>query len=187
MSASLPAIVLLAAMTLTACGGQVVPSPTPARLATPEDSETSGATPVPLPATPDPAARPESRTAYAEAICPPFEAIALLDPRLAALRAAGAAGDDVTTHGAEIDLVAEELRVILNDLATVPDWTPGAVLRNEVSAALHDLRISLLDASDRLTEADGADQLAAVPYIARPMIDQGIQRAVDAGFECSFQ
>ena len=180
-----PSVALLAVLALTACGGQV-PPPTPSRLATPGDNATANPTPPTAPATPGPAAGQNARTAYSEAICPAFESLALLDPRLAALRAAEADGVDVTTLSPEIELVADELRQILNDLAAVPDWTPGVVLRNEVIRALHELRVALVSARDRVDEPDAPARLAAVPYVARPAIDVGMQQATDAGFVCSF-
>lgn len=177
---------LIAALALVACGDPVAPDEAAPGGSPRERSHTAAPSASLPPATPDPADGVRNRNAYVEAICPPFEAIALLDPRLAALRSAGAGGGDVTTYGPEVDLVAEELRVILNDLEAVPDWTEGSLLRNEVINALHELRSALLTAGHELDARDAADRLAAVPYISRPTLELGMQRATDAGFECSF-
>lgn len=92
----------------------------------------------------------------------------------------------MTSYGAEIDFVANELRMILNDLQAVPNWTPGTLLRGGVIDALHEVRSALLTARRQLGAHDAAAQLAALPYISRPTVELGVQRATEAGFECAF-
>ena len=91
----------------------------------------------------------------------------------------------MTAHGPEIELVAGELRGVLNDLSAVPDWTPGRLLRNELMGALHVMRSTLLFVARDLDDRDAGERLAATPYIARPMVDQGMAQAANAGLDCA--
>jgi hypothetical protein len=152
---------------VAACGG-VTPSPT--------------TTPASVPPSADDAA---ARGAYAEAICPLLIDIATLDPRLAAMRGAGAEGGDMTVHAAELELLAEELRRILNGLEAVPDWGPGQRLQFELVTALHAIRTQILIASRDLERFDAADGLAAIPFVASEILDRAMATATTAGLTCA--
>lgn len=178
---------LILVLVLAACGAPVTPDhtqSTPSASAPPPAGGAPATPPSPAPTT-DPAASVGRRDAYIESMCPTFRAILALDPRLADVRAAGATGGDVSAHGAEIESIAGELRLVLNDLDAVPDWTPGRLLRIELILALHRMRSALLLAARNLDRSDAAERLAQVPYIAGPRVDRGMAEAVDAGLNCS--
>lgn len=184
---SLTAVSVIIGLAVAACGGSESVGPASGvAIPIPLPKPTVPATPSRQALTPDPAAEISSRQAYSDAICPALEATALLDLRLAELRAAGAVGGDFIPYAHEIASVAEELRIIVNELQAVPDWTSGRLLRDELILALRQVRTALLRAAGDLDGSDPGALLAAVPYVARPAMDLEASRAVDAGFRCAF-
>lgn len=182
---SLLAVLVIAALALSACGGVSTTHPAPSRSVT-SSADATAAVPTPAPrVTPDPVISAGSREDYIEAICPIFLTILVLDPRLADLRAAGTDGGNILSHATEIDSVAAELRTVINDLDGVPHWTPGSQLRTQLVLALHEMRSALLLVAQGLDHRDAAERLAGVPYIARPTVDEGMARAASAGLDCS--
>lgn len=130
--------------------------------------------------TPDPAAL----AAYTDAMCPIFQAIVTIDPRISDLRAAADAGEDLSSEAAEMTAVSEGLLEILNDLEAVPEWAPGAALRYQLIVALHEIRATLLRAGrDPTAEGTQAD-VAALPFIADDALDRAMSAASDAGLSC---
>ncbi|HET7645646.1 MAG TPA: hypothetical protein VFM03_04110 [Candidatus Limnocylindria bacterium] len=129
-------------------------------------------------------ADPAAAAAYGRAICPLFERIVELDPRLAAIRAAGEEGGDMTVYEDELAAVADELRDIVNALNDVPNWGPGRRLQLEIMGTLHLIRAELLTINEDLTALDAADAMAALPYIASETMDREMARAVEGGLSC---
>jgi hypothetical protein len=155
---------------LAACGSASTPSPS---------------TPPSVSVVPAPSIDIEARDAYAAAICPVFGGIVEMDPRLAALRSAGAEGGDVTGQAAEIDAVNADLLVLLTDLEAVPDWAEGRGLRHQLITALHSIRAHLLHVAEDPSANSAAADLAAVPYVASEPMDLAMNDAVEGGLACS--
>jgi hypothetical protein len=149
-------------------------------------SATTTATPSPsaVARTPVPDT-PATRDAFATAICPIFLAILEVDPRLAAMRAAGAAGGDMTVHQAELETLAEELLVILGDLEAVPDWGPGQRAQIELITALHRIRTEIVVVVEDLTASGAAETIAAIPFIASDAMDRAMASAASGGLTCT--
>lgn len=170
----MPLVGLLAAVLLAACAASVAPIPTT------ESSE------VPAPVTGSDAPGTDAeRDAYSAAMCPVFTGILELDPRLAAMREAGAGGGDVSGHAAEMDAINAELLRLLTELEAVPEWSPGVDLRHQLIGALHGIRARLLRVADDPGAGTAADGLAALPFIASDAMDLAIQDAVQAGLTCA--
>src|SRR5688500_3783455 len=91
-----PIAVLVAAVLLVGCGSQATPSSSP---------------PVPV-ASASANDDPIARAAFGAAICPIFDGILEVDPRLAAMREVGSAGGDVSGQSVEIGAVKDELLVL---------------------------------------------------------------------------
>ncbi len=156
---------------LAACGTQTTPTP----------SVTPTTPPSALPsATADPA----ELSAYSEAICPIFEEILELDPRITALRELGGAGGDVSTQAEEIEAVVDGLLVVLDHLEDVPDWDSGQRLTFELITSLHKVRTALLGVAEDPAAPDAAEGLAAIPYLATEGMDIGMGEAARNGLRC---
>lgn len=125
-----------------------------------------------------------ARSAYQAAMCPIFNAILAIDPRLEDLREAGAAGGDVSSLAGDVDAVVDDLLVTLNDLDDVPEWSAGDELRFSLINALHAIRTHLLAVAGDPSGATAAETLAATPFIATDAMDRSIARAVEAGLSC---
>jgi hypothetical protein len=180
------AVIGVLALVLAACGAQTpdVASPTPVvNGVAPETQENAPEPTRTAPPTPD-AARFAVRAAYIDAMCPIFLDILVLDPRLAAMRADGAAPTEILTDATEVEAVTADLRGVLNDLNTVPNWTPGQLLRHELIGALHNIRVALVGVADEIDGPDAADRLAGIPYIASRQMDQAMIQAASAGLSC---
>ena len=162
-----PVLGLLVVVLLAACGTQAPATTTPS------------ASPSPAPVD-DVAAR----AAYSTAICPVFTALIALDPRLAALRAAGVAGGDLTTQASEIAGVSDELLAQLNVLEAVPEWSSGADLRYHLITALHAIRAGLLRIEGDAASSSAAEDLASLPFIASEAMDLAMQDATEGGLTC---
>jgi hypothetical protein len=147
-------------------------------------SPSASGTGAPTPASASASADPAAAAAYGRAICPLFERIVELDPRLAAIRAAGEEGGDMTVYEDELAAVADELRDIVNALNDVPNWGPGRRLQLEIMGTLHLIRAELLTINEDLTALDTADAMAAQPYIASETMDREMARAVEGGLSC---
>ena len=157
---------MVAATTLLAACGSDVASPA------------SGA-----PASVDPAVAESQRVAYNEAICPLFTAIVDLDPRLAALRAAGTSGD-LSEIETELGATTAAMLSVLNALEAVPEWAPGTELRFHLTSSLHVIRTQLVIVADALDDPESAELLAELPFIASDAMDRAMQRAVEGGLDC---
>ena len=162
-----PVIGLLVVVLLAACGTQAPPSTSSSTSAPPAPSNDAGA-----------------RDAYGTAICPVFTALIALDPRLAALRTAGAEGGDVTGQATEIAGVSDELLAQLNALEAVPEWSSGADLRYHLITALHAIRARLLRIGDDAAASSAAEELASLPFIASEAMDLAMQDATEGGLTC---
>lgn len=163
-----PLAAMLAAVLLVACGAQVAPTPIPSA-------------PV---RTAAPVVDAEARLAFNAAICPVFTGIIEIDPRLAAMRGAGAQGGDMSPHATEIGAIGSELGLLLNDLEAVPDWSSGANLRHQLITALHGIRARLLSIGGDPGASTAANELANLPFIASEQMDLAMQRAVQGGLTC---
>lgn len=166
----------LASLLLASCGSVAAPSSDPAAASEP--------------ARPAPSASVESeadlaaRLSYSSAICPIFSGILELDPRLQAIRDAGAAGGDMTPQAAELGEVGDLLRGLLEDLDAVPEWQAGAGLRYHLITALHGIRAQLLHVAENPAADSAAADLANLSFIASDAMDIAVQDAVDAGLTC---
>lgn len=167
-----PAVGLLVAASAVACGTQS--APTTAAVGPSTASAPSAAT----------AADPAARDAYSAAMCPLFTAILELDPRLAAMRDAGAAGGVMSSQGDEIDAVAGELLTLLGELEAVPEWSSGAALRHQLITALHAVRAQLLHVGGDPAATSAAGDLASLPFIASDAMDLAMGDAVEGGLTC---
>jgi hypothetical protein len=150
------------ALVLAACSSPAAPSATTA-------------TPSPIPTD-----APGAREAFGAAVCPVFTDLVALDPRLAALRAAGEGGGDVSAEADEVGAVGEELGRLLEELEAAPAWSGGNRLRLELITALHGIHAHLLAAGDDASAAE----LAAIPFVAGAGMDQAMADAVGAGLSC---
>ena len=163
-----PIVVLMAAVLLVGCGSQATPTSTP---------------PVPV-ASASAADDPVARAAFSAAICPIFDGILEIDPRLAAMRAAGSAGGDMSAQATEIDAVNDELLGLLNALEAVPEWASGMGLRFHLISSLHAIHAHLLAIGEDAASTTAAEELAALPFIATNAMDRSMQDAVGAGLNC---
>lgn len=161
-----PAATLLSFLLLAACAAQAAPTASP-----PVDSSS-------------PADDAAARDAFNAAICPILADIVDLDPRLASMREAGARGGDMTVHAAEINALSDELRVILEQLEAVPEWTEGANVRYLLINGLHGIRARLLHVGDDPSAHDAAADLAEIPYLATEAMDIAFNDAALAGLTC---
>lgn len=159
---------LLLVTILAACGGEVSPS-----AAAPSPPPSAGGV-----------VDAQARAAYSAAICPIFDRIVVIDPRLAALRTLGSDDGDVAGQAGEIDAVVDELGGVLTDLEAVPAWQPGGQLRFLLITALHDVRTRLIRIADDPTAPDAAEALAGTPFLASDAMDRAMSQAVEAGFVC---
>lgn len=163
-----PVSVLLVTSLLAACGA--LPSPT-----------ASSGDPV---ATPAASVDIAARDAYNAAICPIFTGILEIEPRLTALRRAGAAGGDMSGHATEIDAASAGLKVLLDDLEAVPEWSEGANLRFLLITALHAIRSRVLSIGEDPGAGTAAEALASLPFISSDAMDVAMQTAVSGGLNC---
>ena len=108
-----------------------------------------------------------------------------LDPRLASLRAAGAAGGSVAEQSEEVDALIDEYLEVLNGLEAVPEWGPGDGLRFQLITALHGIRARLLLIAEDIDDPSAADAMADIPLIATDSMDLAMQDAVAGGLVCS--
>jgi len=162
-------LVLLLVGALTACGASSVPSLAPSQqVAAPSLDGFDVA----------------ARGAYQAAMCPIFNSILAIDPRLKDLREAGAAGGDVSAQAGELDAVINDLLITLDDLDDVPEWSFGDELRFSLINALHAIRTHLLGVADDPSHTTAAETLAATPFIATEAMDRSMARAVEAGLSC---
>jgi hypothetical protein len=138
--------------------------------------------------TPDPSARAAAEAArvaaYNAAICPVFDAMLELDPRLAALRSAGANRLADGVDADDVGAVIADLGGLLDDLDAVPDWEAGRNLRYQVLTALHAIRARLLQVAGDPTTNESLDHLAELPYIASEAMDLAYDQAFQAGHTC---
>jgi hypothetical protein len=158
-------VALVAMAALTACGTQV------------ELRSRAAPTPVPTFA-PDP-----ERDAFEVAMCPLFTAVVDLDPRLGALRAAGADGNLAPVEN-ELAAVAASILGVLEGLEAVPDWTPGSELRFNLISSLHTIRTTLVAAAENPAAPASAELVAGLPFLADEAMDRAMQRAVEGGLDC---
>jgi hypothetical protein len=128
---------------------------------------------------------PAARAAYQAAICPVLTTVAEMDDPLAALRAAGEAGGDMTAHAEAMNGVADDLRVVLTDLDAVPVWDPGQRLRFELLSSIHAIRARIVATADHLDTTAAAREMAAIPYVASIAMDRAMARAIENGFDCA--
>ena len=163
-----PIAVLVAVVLLVGCASQATPSSTP---------------PVPV-ASASADDDPIARAAFGAAICPIFDGILEVDPRLAAMREVGSAGGDVSAQSVEIGAVKDELLALLNALEAVPEWASGTGLRFHLISSLHGIRAHLLAIDEGAASPTAADELAALPFIATTAMEKAMQDAVSAGLNC---
>ncbi len=163
-----PIAILVGAVLLIGCGSQPAPSST---------------APVPV-ASASAADDPVARAAFSAAICPIFDGILEVDPRLAAMREAGSAGGDMSAQAAEIGAVNGELLGLLNALEALPEWDSGTGLRFHLISSLHGIRAHLLAIGEDAASATAGEELAALPFIATNAMEQAMQDAVGAGLNC---
>ena len=160
-----PIATLLCAMLVTACVFQPRVEPTP-------DASARAA------------AEAAKLAAYNAAICPVFDAMLELDPRLAALRSAGANRVAEGVAPGEVDDVIAELGGLLDDLEAVPDWDAGRSLQYQVLTALHGIRARLLQVANDPTSNASLAQLGDLPCIASEAMDLAYNQAFEAGHRC---
>jgi len=138
--------------------------------------------------TPDPSAQAAAEaaklSAYNAAICPVFAAILDIDPRLAALRSAGANRMAEGVDPDEVDDVIAQLGGMLDELEAVPDWEAGRNLRYQVLSAIHGIRARLLQVADDPTSNESLDRIAELPFIASRAMDLAYNEAFQAGHTC---
>ncbi|HEX5039863.1 MAG TPA: hypothetical protein VFW95_07000 [Candidatus Limnocylindria bacterium] len=135
-------------------------------------------------ATPDASAEAARVAAFDAAICPIFDDMLVLDPRIEALRSAGASGAAESVDPEEVDGVIAELGRLLDDLDAVPDWDAGRDLRYQVITALHGIRARLLLIADDPASDESLADLAQIPYIATEAMDLAFNQAFQAGHNC---
>ncbi len=140
-------------------------------------------TPTPTP-TPDPLAEAAARDAFAAGVCPIFDGLLALDPRLRDLRAAGAEGEDLGGLDTEIASVVDDLLEQLDALEALPDWGPGRDLRFQLITAVHEQRARLLLVAEDLSAADAAEGLANLPFVSSEAMDLAMTDAVQGGLTC---
>ena len=168
-----PAIALVAALLLAACGTTGAPrGPTNASEAPPSASPT---------ATPDPAALP----AYSEAICAIFPAILAIDPRIAHVRDVAAGGGDMTDQADEMTALTEAMLPVLEDLEELPDWEPGRALRFHLITALHGIRTTFLLVAQDPSARSAAQTIVDMPFIATDSLDRAMGAATEEGLTCT--
>jgi hypothetical protein len=171
-----PVVALLAITLLASCAAVAAPTATPSAASEP---------PTPAPsASVESEADAAARLSFSAAICPVFSGLYDLDPRLQALRDAGAAGGDMTPHAQELVEVGDVLVGLLEDLDALPDWQAGANLRYHLTNALHGIHAELLHVGDDPAAASAADDLANLPFIATDAMDRAVQDAVEGGLSC---
>ena len=163
-----PIAVLVAAVLLVGCGSQATPTSTP-----PPPTTSASAADDPI-----------ARAAFSTAICPIFDGILAVDPRLAAMREAGSAGGDVSAQSVEIGAVNDELLALLNALEAVPEWESGIGLRFHLISSLHGIRAYLLAMDEGAASTTAAEELATLPFIATTAMEKAMQDAVSAGLNC---
>lgn len=132
-------------------------------------------------ATPDPAAL----AAYADAICPIFDAILAVDPRIGEVRAAASDGGDMSDQATEMAALGDELLDLLTDLEAVPQWDPGAALRHHLITSLHAIRTALLHVGRDPVARDAAENITAMPFIATDALDRAMSSATRDGLTCA--
>jgi hypothetical protein len=169
-------VVALLVLLLTACGSLAAPSVAPSISSDPGSAMPSASI--------ETEADVAARRSYSAAICPIFDGILELDPRLKAFREAGAAGGDMTPHAQDIGEVGQVLLGLLDDLEAVPEWPAGASLRYHLITALHGIRAQLLHVADDPATGSAADELANLPFLATDAMDIAVQDAVDGGLTC---
>ena len=171
-----PVVALLAITVLTSCGTVAAPSPTSSAA-----SQPSTAAPI---ASVESEADMAARISFSAAICPVFSGLYDLDPRLQAIRDAGAAGGDMTPQAQEMVAVGDVLLGLLEDLDALPDWQAGAKLRYHLTTALHGIRAQLLHVGEDPAAASAATDLAYLPFIATDAMDLAVQDALEGGLSC---
>lgn len=166
---------MLAAVVLSACGTQTTPSSAPPATSPAASQAAEASAPASLDA---------AGLDYSRAICPIFTTIIGLDDDLAALRALGAAGGDMTNAAADLDSASDALLDALTALEAVPAWDPGAELRFRLISALHAIRTQLLAVIDDPGAGAAAGLLAELPFVATEAMDRSMQSAIAAGMTC---
>lgn len=131
-----------------------------------------------------PADDPAALAAYTAAMCPIFDLILAVDPRIGDVRAAAADGGDMSGQATEMAALSEELLVLLTDLEAVPQWNPGAALRHQLITSLHGIRAALLHVGRDPGAHDAADDITGMPFIATDALDRAMSLATQGGLAC---
>jgi hypothetical protein len=171
-----PVVALLAITLLASCGGVAAPTASPSVASEPPTAAPSASV--------ESEADMAARISFSAAICPIFSGLLDLDPRLQAIRDAGAAGGDMTPQAQELVDVGDVVLGLLEDLDALPAWQAGANLRYHLTNALHGIRAQLLHVGEDPAAASAADDLANLPFIATDAMDRAVQDAVEGGLSC---
>ena len=121
---------------------------------------------------------------YITIICPVFDALVVVDPRINDLRAIATEGGDMAGEQEEIASLSDALLVLLNELEALPAWEPGAALRFELMDSLHGIRSRLLNVDRDPGAADAAALIEAMPFIATEALDRAMGAASRGGLVC---
>ena len=170
---------LLLAVLVAACGADAAPSSAAATAAQPV-SRPPGASVAPV----VPPSAGVAAVAYSGAMCPIFASLIELDPQLAALRAIGRSGGDVTEATGEMESASAALLDVLTALEEVPSWGPGDALRFHLITGLHAIRTELLAIIAEPGARTASDLLAELPLIATEAMDRSMGQAAAAGLNC---
>lgn len=162
----------LVAAILAGCG-----SVAPAGSETASDGASGGASATPV-------ADSELLAEYIAVICPVFDALVVVDPRINELRAVAADGGDMLGEQEAIASLGDDLLVLLNQLESLPAWEPGAGLRFELMSSLHGIRARLLDVDRDPGAADAAALIVGMPFIATEALDRAMGTASRGGLVC---
>lgn len=165
-----PASVLLCALITVGCGAAITPQPTGVAASPSATTDSAGL------------------NSYIAGMCPIFDAILAIDPRITDLRAQASAADagdgDLSAHTAEMASLSEAMLVLLNDLASLPDWQPGAALRYHLLTSLHGMRAALLHVARDPAANDAAGDVTAMPFLASEALDRAMSTAAQGGLRC---
>lgn len=175
--------VILLALALAACGGEPAPTSTPGSASATAPAASIAAASGAAGASAAPSID-QAANDYSVAMCPIFDDLVRIDPRLAALRQLGAEGGDVADSADELNAMTEELGATLDDLEAVPEWSEGAELRFLLISALHAIRAHLAQVAEDPGAAGAADSLAETPFVASAQMDRAMGAAVAAGLTC---
>jgi hypothetical protein len=142
------------------------------------------ATGAPAGASTAPSGDPELLAEYIAVICPVFDALVVVDPRLNDLRATATEGGDMADEQEEIASLSDGILVLLNQLESLPAWEPGAGLRFQLMNSLHGIRARLLDVDRDPGAADAASLIEGMPFIATEDLDRAMGTASRGGLVC---